>query len=142
MRIQGVTLDVTDTHEVARRQRESDAAYRIVVETSVDAFVGMDGQGRINILERNSAAEKKTVRLAATEGLTRSLAEAIIPTAQQSAHVAAVERLRTVDIPDGSVFRREVDARHRDGRQFPVELGVIAVTDDPDGVLTAVRSAT
>ena len=134
VRIQGVTLDVTDTHEVARRQRESDAAYRTVVETSVDAFVGMDGEGRIT--EWNSAAER-LFGWQRHEVLTLSLAEAIVPTAQQAAHVAAVERLRTVDVPDGSAFRREVEARHRDGRHFPVELGVTAVTHDGGSVFTA-----
>jgi diguanylate cyclase (GGDEF)-like protein/PAS domain S-box-containing protein len=129
LRIQGVTLDVTTSHEAERRRKEADLAFRTVIETSVDAFVGMDAFG--NVTDWNAAAEG-LFGWNRHEALGRPLAEMIIPTARRPAHLMAVERLRGHGMPTGMVFRREVEAQHRDGRLFPVELAVTAVAEDDD----------
>jgi PAS domain S-box-containing protein len=104
-----------------RRLKESREHIQQIVETSHDAFVGMNERGAIT--EWNSQAEK-LFGYAAGEAIGRQLHTTIIPEGHRKAHCSGLEHfLRT---GEGPVLNRrlEMAAMHRDGHEFPVELSI------------------
>ena len=101
--------------EGARRQNE------FIVETAYDAFISMDDQGLITAW--NSQAER-TFGWSKVEAIGQTLAGLIIPTRHRERHHRGLEHfLRT---GEGPVLnqRLEMEAQHRDGHEFPVELTI------------------
>jgi diguanylate cyclase (GGDEF)-like protein/PAS domain S-box-containing protein len=97
-------------------------------DTSIDAVVQMDFDGYIT--GWNHQAEK-IFGWRAEEILEKTIEETVIPERYRAAHHAGMQRyLRT---GESSVMNRliEMQALHRDGHEFPVELS-IAVIDSPD----------
>ncbi|MFM8551545.1 MAG: PAS domain S-box protein [Nitrospiraceae bacterium] len=101
--------------------RESEARTRVIVETSLDAVIVMDAQGRIT--EWNAQAETM-FGWSRTEAIGLVLAETIIPPAYREAHERGLRRFLATG--QGPLLNRrvEVAACHRDGHEFPVELAI------------------
>lgn len=100
---------------------QSQERNRAIVETALDGVITTDASGIVT--DWNSQA---TVLFgwAREEAMGKPLAEMIIPDLNQEAHLRGIqEYLRT---GAGSILNRrmEVTARHKDGREFPVELSV------------------
>jgi two-component system, LuxR family, sensor kinase FixL len=96
---------------------------RAIIDSALDAVVTMDQDGKIT--DWNTNAET-IFGWSHGEAVGRPLAETIIPPAHREAHHAGMRRF----LSDGAgpiLGRRiEVDALHRDGTIFPVELSVTA----------------
>lgn len=110
-----------DRSEQALRLESNEMRYRKIVGTALDAFVGMDSNGKV--VEWNAQAEA-TFGWSCDEAIGQALAQLIVP----QRHRAAFEKgLRDYLISgDSPVLNRriEVTALHRHGREFPIELTI------------------
>jgi PAS domain S-box-containing protein len=113
--------------EVQQQKTELETAYQskeAVVETALDAVIGMDDQGRI--VGWNSQAEA-VFGWSAAEALGRPLATTIVPGAYRDAHQRGVARFLASGVSTILNKRVEIVALHRDGHEFPVELSIAPI---------------
>jgi len=105
--------------EAARRLRETRDRLDLVIETSHDAFAGMDEHGRV--AEWNTQAET-TFGWPRAETLGVSFAERFVP----ARHRESFERALThfLESGGGPVLHRRVELTllHRDGHEFPAQI--------------------
>ncbi len=135
--IRGISTDVTEQRREQALRAEAAEVYRRTVEASSDAFVGADPSGRIT--DWNPAATAM-FGWRADEVVGRQLVDELFPEEDRAlyrGHLAALAPTRPGD--DGSVLpaRLELTARHRSGRDFPVEVSLVTV---PQGERTEVRA--
>jgi PAS domain S-box-containing protein len=99
-----------------------------VVETSLDAIITIDGEGRV--VRFNRAAERM-FGYSRVEALGQSLAELVIPVRLRAVHRERLSRLAQGDPP--SVLDRafQEHALRKSGEEFPVELVVTRTSDSP-----------
>ncbi len=107
-----------------------EAAVRALLESSLDAMIVIDGDGRV--LEWSSVAERMFGR-SRGEVLGQDLAELIIPPRLRTAHREGLARF--IRTGQGEIFGRrvELEAMRADGSVFPVELAVNSMAS-PDGL--------
>lgn len=106
---------------------DSKARMASILQHSPDAFIAMDGEGRVT--DWNQAAEAMFGYTAAAAA-GRMMSELIVPPEHRLGHDGGFKRFMNGG-PSSMVGRRvELDARHRDGRAIPVELSVGAVQRD------------
>jgi PAS domain S-box-containing protein len=92
-----------------------------ILETALDAYVSMNARGRVIHWNRQAEA---TFGFSRDEVLGNVLAETIIPPRYRDAHARGLKHfLRT---GEGRVLntRLQIQALHRDGHEFPVELTI------------------
>jgi PAS domain S-box-containing protein len=121
VRMVGSMIDVSERKRAEAVLRASEARHRAVLESALDAFVGMDHEGRIT--EFNPAAERLFGRRR-DEVLGLELASVIIPPAFRKAHRRGLARHLATGQTVVIGGRLEVSAMRADGREFPVELTV------------------
>jgi PAS domain S-box-containing protein len=99
-----------------------------------DAFVSLDAEGQV--LEWNHRAQE-LFGYAREEAIGAALANLIIPDRYRSLHLDGLERLRVTG--ETGPFRRQlaVEARRRDGEEFPVEVSAAAVREEEGLVVHA-----
>ncbi len=120
--------------EVEAALRENENRTRLIIDTALDGVVTMDAQGRIT--EWNAQAEQ-LFGWRAHEAIGRDLSDTIIPRGQRTAHRDGMARyLRT---GESRILGRlvELQAQHRDGRLFPVELSIAPLQLDGRVVFSA-----
>jgi PAS domain S-box-containing protein len=103
---------------------ESEARTRQIIEGAVDSFIAIDARGIIT--DWNPAAEI-IFGWSRAEALDRNLSDMIIPPQMQVAHRSGMAHFLASG--EGPVIgkRLELIARHRDGREFPVETTISAI---------------
>jgi hypothetical protein len=139
-RMVGSMIDVSERKRAEAVLRESEARHRAVLESAIDAFVGMDHEGRIT--EFNPAAESLFGRTRA-EVLGLELASVIVPPAFREAHRRGLTRYLATGETAVIGARLEVTALHADGRELPVELTVTrAGPHDPPAFNAYIRDLT
>jgi two-component system sensor histidine kinase/response regulator len=122
------------------QMQESEAGVRAVVENALDAIITIDHEGQI--LEFNPAAELIFGYLR-EEVLGRDVADTIIPPALVAAHREGLTRFLSTGEGPWVGRRVETVGRHRDGREFPIELAVTVIHPQRPPLLTAyVRDVT
>lgn len=101
--------------------RESEAHTRHIVETALDAFIGMDAAGIIT--DWNAQAEQM-FGWPRQEAIGRLLSATIVPAQHQEAHERGLRRFLATG--EGPVLnaRIEITGWHRTGHEFPVELTI------------------
>ncbi|ALA60458.1 PAS domain S-box protein [Nitrospira moscoviensis] len=100
---------------------QSQERNRAIVDTALDGVVTIDAAGIVTDWNAQAAAIFGWSR---QEALGRLLTDTIIPARDRDAHFKGIQEfLRT---SEGSILNRrvEITARHKDGREFPVELSV------------------
>lgn len=100
---------------------QSQERNRAIVDTALDGVITIDSTGLVTDWNAQAAAIFGWSR---EETLGRPLSETIIPERDRQAHEQGIrEFLRT---GAGAILNRRIEivARHRDGREFPVELAV------------------
>jgi len=119
--LQGLLIDITSAKLAEEALRASEEQQRMIIETASYAFVAIDGAGRV--VEWNRQAEE-TFGRPREEAIGADLTELIIPPAQRQAHHDGMRRYMATG--EGRILSRrmELDALHRDGHQFPVELTI------------------
>ena len=106
--------------EVADEQRRT----RAILDTAIDAIIGMDHQGRVT--DFNPAAERM-FGYSAEDAVGRELAELLIPPALQDQHRHGLIRYLATGTGPFLDRRVETTAAHFDGHQFPVEVAIARV---------------
>ena len=100
---------------------ESNDRNQMILETAHDAFVGIDDSGLV--VAWNSQSEA-TFGWPADEAVGRLLADLIIPERFVAQHVAGLSHFLATEQGPVVNQRIEMTAKHRDGREFPVELTI------------------
>ena len=100
---------------------ESNDRNQMILETAHDAFVGIDETGHVSAW--NSQAEA-TFGWQADEAMGRLLADLIIPERFVAQHRAGLSQFLATEQGPVVNQRVEMTAKHRDGREFPVELTI------------------
>lgn len=92
---------------------------REILETANDAFISIDANG--HVLDWNRQAERQ-FGWTREEAVGHTLGELIIPAAYSEAHSQGIQHF--LGTGEGPVLGRrvELEALHRDGHQFPIEL--------------------
>jgi PAS domain S-box-containing protein len=106
---------LVDQLEAANERRQ------FILETTQEAFIAMDANGLI--IDWNKEAEA-IFGWPREEILGQSLAETIIPLQYRESHRRGLQRFLATG--EGPMLNRrlELDALHRDGNEFPVELTI------------------
>ena len=116
-----LALTLHEHKRVAKRLRESEEGSRMVVEAAGHAFVSINDQGLITGWNRRS---EETFGWPRSEALGKSLTDTIIPERYQKAHEDGIQHY--LGTGEGPVLnqRIELSARHREGREFPIDLSI------------------
>jgi PAS domain S-box-containing protein len=119
---------------VQQRLRRSEERSRAVVEAADEAYVGMDVQG---LVTRWNGRAEDTFGWRAAEAIGSRLSELIVPPQHREAHEHGFRV--AVETHEGPVLnnRIEITALHKDGHEFPVELSIWPVWDDPEATFNA-----
>jgi diguanylate cyclase (GGDEF)-like protein/PAS domain S-box-containing protein len=121
---ESLVAEVQQRREVEQQLRDNDARLRTILQNSHDAFVAVDAYGRV--VEWNRAAES-TFGWRRSEAIARPLADLIVPPALRESHEAGMARYTRTREAHVLGRRIELPARHRDGREFPIELTISEV---------------
>ncbi len=124
-KVAALEIDLRQKKEIILAQHSKLEAF---FETSIDAVVQMDFDGYIT--GWNHQAEK-IFGWSAEEILEQTIEQTIIPERYREAHRMGMQRYLASG--ETSVLNKliEIQALHRDGHEFPVELS-ISVIDSPD----------
>jgi PAS domain S-box-containing protein len=116
--------DVTERKQAEATVRLSEERLRLVLETVQEAFVSIDADGLIT--DWNPEA-KATFGWSRDEAVGGALSEMIIPPEYTEAHKRGLRRFLATG--EGPVLgkRLELEAIHRDGHRFPIELTISPV---------------
>jgi len=132
-------LDVRDRADQQRAQAEaaldqSRDRYLAIVENALDAVVQMDAAG---LITGWNARAQTLFGWSAAQAIGRPLQETIIPPRFREAHRRGLARFATTG--SGPMLDRliEIDAQHRDGHTFPVELTITVLKIDTGNEFTA-----
>jgi PAS domain S-box-containing protein len=134
MLVSSAIRDITDRKRSEDALRASEARIRLVLETADEAFIEMDAEGRI--VEWNPKAEA-IFGWRRAEALGKTVAETIIPPEMRGAHTMGLKKFLATG--EGPILgkRLELQARHREGRAFPVELTVSPIREGDSYRFTA-----
>jgi PAS domain S-box-containing protein len=99
----------------------SEQHLRLVMNTSLDAIIGMDVQGRITEWSRQAEA---SFGWSFAEVMGQYLHNFIIPERHREAHQKGLAHYLATGVGPSLGKRREVSALRRDGTEFPVELAI------------------
>jgi PAS domain S-box-containing protein len=119
-----VGRDMTESRRAQETLRESEQLARGIVETALDAFVQIDESG--SILNWNSQAEK-IFGWPRKDALGRNFADLILAEPDRSDLKAALDHFLRSGQDQILGNRREVQAKHRNGKEFMAELSVTAL---------------
>jgi two-component system sensor histidine kinase/response regulator len=114
-------LDISERIRAVETLRTSEKRSRQILETSFDAFVGMDPSGRITDWNRQAEA---TFGWSHDEAMGHVLSQMIIPERYRATHGESLHHLFVSGEGLSLNKRIQVTALHRDGHEFPVELTI------------------
>jgi PAS domain S-box-containing protein len=107
----------------ALQLKSSEQRYRQIVETALDAFIGMDSRGLVADWNAQAAA---TFGWSRADVIGKDLSQIIIPERYRETYRQGLQQLVTGEGAVGNM-RREITALHRDGGEFPAELTISAL---------------
>jgi two-component system sensor histidine kinase/response regulator len=107
-----------------RLELEASQRHHRIIETALDAFIGMDAHGLVT--DWNAQAER-TFGWSRADVLGRSFADMMIPHRDRDTHADGLWQFATTG--EGPVLNRriEITALHRDGHEFPIELAICPI---------------
>jgi PAS domain S-box-containing protein len=140
LRIVGSMIDISARKRADAVLQASEARHRAVLESAMDAIVGMDHEGRVT--EFNPSAERMFGR-AGADVLGREMASVIVPSSYREAHRRGLARYLATGESALLGGRVEVTALRADGSEFPVELTITRVgMEDPPAFSANIRDLT
>jgi two-component system cell cycle sensor histidine kinase/response regulator CckA len=134
----GIMLEITERKRAEERLRESEAKYRRLHETMMDAFVRIDMTGRIQEANR---AYHALLGYSEEELLERTNGD-LTP---EKWHALEADMIAEQVLVSGHSRVYEKEYRRKDGTLFPVELRTFLLRDDtgqPVGMWAIVRDIT
>ncbi|MFO0774567.1 MAG: PAS domain S-box protein [Nitrospiraceae bacterium] len=117
----GQALESAERTKAERALRASEERVRLVIDTSLDAVIGMDAEGEVN--HWNKQAET-IFGWKSDEVLGRRLDELIIPPQYREAHRRGLQRFLATGTGRIIGQRIELFALRRDGSAFPIEMSI------------------
>jgi diguanylate cyclase (GGDEF)-like protein/PAS domain S-box-containing protein len=113
-------------HLLVRALRRSTRDSRSIIETSQEAFISIDQDGRIT--EWNQQAER-LFGWPREELIGRPVADTIVPPRDREAHLKGLEHF--TETGEGPMLGRriELDGRRRDGSEVPIEITIAPLRD-------------
>lgn len=132
--IQELRDTVSEHRTLAAQAVRSESMNKAVLAASLDAFITIDANGVV--VEFNAVAET-TFGWTREEMLGRTLAEMIIPADMREAHANGIRHYLATG--EGPVLGRriELEALHKDGHTFPIELAISSMRHDDAVMFTA-----
>jgi len=116
--------DVTDRHLAEEALRASEETLRATGESALDGIVLLDNDG--NVARWNAAAER-IFGYASDEILGRSLHQTLYPAESRAAFEHGFPHFQQTGEGPAIGKVSEVEALHKDGSRFPVEVSIAAV---------------
>jgi PAS domain S-box-containing protein len=120
--MEGVARDITARMTADASLRESDERYRSLFDTSVDAIITTDEDGRIACWNRSA---ERMFGYAAAE-VTGQPATVVVPQEYRDRHRAGLDRVKSGGEPHVIGKTVEMEGLRRDGSEFPLELSLTA----------------
>ena len=116
--------DITERRQAEDALRDSEARKRAILESAMDCIITMDHEGLV--VDWNPAAEK-TFGYSQQETIGRTMADLIIPQRFGERHKQGLARYLATG--EGRVLgqRLELEAKRRDGTEFPIELTITRI---------------
>ena len=107
--------------------RESEERFRLVLEDSLDAVVGIDSLGCVRTWNRQA---ERIFGWSEEEATGQDLSALIVPPRFREAHRRGLERYLATE--EGQIIGRRVElaALRREGEEFPIELTVSAIRSE------------
>lgn len=127
------------SRDMEQQLRESEARFRSIVESALDAIVSIDHENRI--IEFNPAAEA-IFGWKRAEVLGRDLGETLIPPALRAGHRRGLEKHQHSNTAPRLGVRLELPALRRDGSEFAIELTVTRMAGTPPSFTAFIRDLT
>jgi protein-histidine pros-kinase len=128
--------EVIGTASISRpvsEQERSDARFRALLEAAPDAIVGVDGVGRIAVVN----AQASRIFGYSREELIGASVEVLLPEAARAAHVALREGFSENPVARAMGRNLALSARHRDGSIFPVEISLSGKIEGEESLIVA-----
>ncbi|MES2741156.1 MAG: PAS domain S-box protein [Pseudomonadota bacterium] len=114
-------LALAELRAAERLRQMSSARIATILEHALDAFVGMNREGKITEWNQRAALVFGWSR---AEVLGRPLEEVLIPPHLRAAHVAGLQRFLSTGVSKVIGHRLRLTGMRRDGQQFPIELTI------------------
>ena len=114
-------------NEALRQAEAREAQLRSLLSSAPEPVLGMNAQG---IVTAWNCGATDILGWTYEEAIGQRLSEMIIPAKYRDAHEAGMKRY--VETGEAKVINRiiEIEAQHKDGRIFPIELSIWQVSDD------------
>ena len=125
----GISRDVTEQKKAEQKLRDSQARIRAITQSTQDAVLMMDPDGRISFW--NKAAER-IFGYSSTEAIGSNLHQLLAPARYHAAHADAFKTFRQTGAGNVVGTTLELTACHKSGREIAVELSLSAIAS-PDG---------
>ncbi|HET7057292.1 MAG TPA: response regulator [Nitrospiraceae bacterium] len=116
-----LALEATERLQAESALRKSEERVRSIIDTALDAVIGMDEKG--HILDWNRRAET-VFGWTREEAIGRELGDTIIPPQYRDAHRRGLQHF--LQSGEGPVLNKriEITGLRRDGSEFPIELAI------------------
>ncbi|HTK86513.1 MAG TPA: response regulator, partial [Nitrospiraceae bacterium] len=116
-----LALEATERLQAESALRKSEERVRSIIDTALDAVIGMDERG--HILDWNRRAET-IFGWTREEAVGRELGDTIIPSQYRDAHRRGLQHF--LKSGEGPVLNKriEITGLRRDGSEFPIELAI------------------
>jgi two-component system, sensor histidine kinase and response regulator len=125
---------------VAEAEREAhDALTRLILDNSLDAIVAISADNRI--IDWNPQAET-VFGWRRQEALGRAVSELIVPERHRAAHEAGMRRFLATGQEVVLNRRIEIEAVHRDGHEFPIEISIAPIAGSQPTFSAFIRDIT
>ncbi|MFC4930201.1 sensor domain-containing diguanylate cyclase [Massilia sp. GCM10023247] len=111
----------TELHDAVEETRKGEHRVKAIIDTALDAFVGVDAQGRIT--DWNPRAQE-IFGWTRDDIVGRTVFETISPLHLRAAHEAGMQRFASGASSDIAGRRLQMSALRRDGEEFPVEMTI------------------
>jgi len=120
----GISTDISSRVRAEKDLRDSKDRFRQILDTANEAFISINEAGEI--VAWNRAAEE-TFGWPASKAVGHSVSELILPERYRAMHEEGLRRY--LESGDSAILNKRIEmvGRHRNGREFPIELTITAV---------------
>lgn len=115
-----------ERHRIEVALRETERRNRLIIESSLDAFVSINATG--TIIDWNLEAEK-IFGWTRNEAIGKHVTELVSPSVFKDRQLKNLEQILSQESSRLLNQRLQVLARHKSGREFPVEYGFFRIKD-------------
>ncbi|MFP6766039.1 MAG: PAS domain S-box protein, partial [Planctomycetaceae bacterium] len=130
----GISRNITDEKLAFNALKRSELLNRLIVATTLDAFVAMDSSG--HIVNWNPQAEN-TFGWKFEEAVHQPVADLLVPERYRTAFRSRLGQFLQTGDGDFLDDRLELAALHRSGKEFPVEVTIAPIEQEGDWLFSA-----